>query len=73
MALALSILILHGLGDVPAPVFIGKLADTVSPKSTMLITLTWLGWAVVLWGVAWLISLYNRRREVAAERAAIYE
>jgi len=70
MAVALSILILHSVGDVPAPVAIGALADKMSPHLTLVLTLTWLGWAILLWGLGWLYSVVVSRREAAAMRRA---
>jgi hypothetical protein len=65
MAIALSIMILHGMGDVPAPVAIGALADKLTPHLTLVYTMTWLGWAIALWGVAFLMAKFRARREVA--------
>lgn len=66
MAIALSIMILHGAGDVPSPVAIGALADALTPHLTLVLTLSWLSWAIVLWGVAYLITSYRARREKAS-------
>lgn len=56
MGLALSIIILHGFGDVPSPIIIGYLADTTTPKDTLVYTLSWLSWSILLWGAAFLFS-----------------
>lgn len=70
MAIALSIMILHGAGDVPAPVAIGALADKVSPHMTLVLTMTWLGWAILLWGVAFILTKVRARQEERTARHA---
>lgn len=56
MGLALSIIMLHGLGDVPSPIIIGHLADTTNPGYTLRLTLSWLAVAVFFWLAGYVFS-----------------
>lgn len=63
MAVALSILTIHALGDVPSPIVIGYMADHMKPtenfsgaQRALAITLGWLAWACLFWGVCWLLA-----------------
>ena len=56
MAVALSIMCIHALGDVPSPVVIGAIADHAAPSQTLLVTMLWIGWAVVFWGGCWILA-----------------
>ena len=68
MAVALSIIVLHGLGDVPSPLVIGVIADkTQSPPLTLLVTAMYLVVAVLCWSVAWCIA----GRNAALERSGV--
>ena len=84
-AIGLGTLLVHALGDVPAPPLIGGLADRLSPVScapaggschrsayglqvTLVATLCWLAWPVMLWAAAWRMAA--RRSTVARKRRA---
>ena len=67
MAMALSVIIIHLLGDVPSPVVIGAIDRGHQPKTTFLCTASWLAWAVFCWGAAWLLA----KRRVSNERQSI--
>jgi len=76
MALAMSVLILHAFGDVPSPIAIGALADVVSPRMTMVLTLGWLGWAVLLWAITCVLVLRGAgeaRKILLRESTNVYE
>ena len=94
-ALALATLGAHLFGDVPSPIVLGALEDSLAPKCvpeydddggdgdfaigpecasqrsklrfTWLLCVLWLGWAVLGFGLAWLIVF--RRHRGAAKRA----
>ena len=65
MAMALSVIIIHLLGDVPSPVVIGAIDLKNAPQTTFLVTCSWLGWAVFCWGAAWIMA---KRRVVKEKR-----
>ena len=69
MAVALSILTIHALGDVPSPIIIGYMADHMQPTYTasgaqqysgaqraLAITLGWLAWACLFWALCWVLA-----------------
>merc|ERR1712072_978322 len=75
LAIGLSTIIQHALGDVPAPYIIGLVADQLSPehkaadgsyerpqaglKLTLLLLCLWLIWAILFWLAA---AVFARRR-----------
>lgn len=70
MAMSLSVLIIHMLGDVPSPILIGMLSDSFRSKGrvegahyTMIITLLWLGWAIIFWFISYLLVARQSRVE----------
>lgn len=63
MAVALSILTIHALGDVPSPIIIGYMADHLPPtknysgaQRALALTLGWLVWACLFWGLCWVLA-----------------
>ena len=66
MAMALSVILIHLLGDVPSPVVIGAIDRSNTPRTTFLATASWLVWAVFCWGAAWTVAKIRVRRERAA-------
>jgi MFS family permease len=72
-AIGLGTVITHAFGDVPSPFLIGLISDKLAPdnpgeprsKSGLQLTLflvgLWIGWAVILWSVAWFFARMRRR------------
>ena len=65
MAMALSVIIIHLLGDVPSPVVIGAIDRSHAPQFTFLATSSWLAWAVVCWGLAWFLARRQNNELIA--------
>ena len=58
MALGLSVLFIHALGDVPSPIAIGLIDDVYKkPVLTMSLTTLWLLWALLFWGLAYCYAM----------------
>ena len=55
-AVAVCVVIIHGLGDVPSPIFIGWLSDQLTPRRTLTLVTVWLVVPVLLWCVGCLCS-----------------
>ena len=50
LAMAMSILIMHLLGDLPSPFLMGLVTEWLgSVRFSLLMLLSWLGWTVMLW------------------------
>ena len=64
-AMALSVIIIHLLGDVPSPIVIGEIDRQASPQMTFLLTSSWLFWAIFCWAIACCLA----RRRVIREKA----
>ena len=69
-AMALSVIIIHLIGDVPSPIVIGEIDRTASPQTTFLLTSSWLFWAIFCWGAAWLLARRRVKREKALSSAS---
>lgn len=54
---AVAIFFMHMFGDFPAPFFIGFLFDTFSIYVGVLVLFSWLGFAIIMWGISWNISV----------------
>jgi MFS transporter, Spinster family, sphingosine-1-phosphate transporter len=54
---AVSVFLMHALGDFPSPFIIGALFDTVGMFVGMIFTTGWLIIAVVFWSLAWNIAV----------------
>ena len=58
MALGLSVLFIHALGDVPSPIAIGLIDDVYKkPVFTMSVTTLWLLWALFFWCFAYCYAM----------------
>jgi MFS family permease len=84
-AIGLGTLMLHALGDVPAPPIIGAMADKLSPNicdannnchrdhsglvDTLLATASWLVWPVFFWTLAYILAV---RRQSFRRRTGFY-
>lgn len=64
-AMALSVILIHLLGDVPSPIVIGEIDRQASPQTTFLLTSSWLFWAIFCWALACCLA----RRRVIREKA----
>ncbi|KAJ1471855.1 major facilitator superfamily domain-containing protein [Baffinella frigidus] len=60
ISIALAVVGMHLIGDVPSPIVVGALFETsLSPNIVMVLVMTWIGWAVFFWGLAFCLT---RRR-----------
>lgn len=84
-AMALVTVMIHILGDVPSPILVGLLKDTLAPdcvvgnaatsaacreqapglRVTIVVTVLWLGWTVLFFGLAWRLSVRKSKRTAA--------
>lgn len=61
--MALAVVLMHLLGDVPSPVVVGAMLQNLpDPSLTMSIVTMWLGWCVVFWGAAFYFARKLARR-----------
>ena len=61
-AMALSVIIIHLIGDVPSPIVIGEIDRTSTPKMTFLLTSSWLFWAIFCWCAALVLARLKVKR-----------
>jgi len=60
LSMALAVVGMHLLGDVPSPVVVGAMLESMPDASvTMTIVTVWIGWCIVFWGAAFVLA---RRR-----------
>eukprot|EP00946_MAST-07B_sp_MAST-7B-sp1_P003505 g3505.t1 len=64
-AMALSVIIIHLIGDVPSPIVIGEIDRTSTPKMTFLLTSSWLFWAIFCWCAALVLARLKVKRNKA--------
>lgn len=69
ISIALAVVGMHLIGDVPSPIVVGALFETsLSPNAVMVLVMTWIGWAVLFWGAAFCVA---RRRRFLARQYAV--
>ena len=70
LSMALSVLAMHLLGDVPSPVVVGAMFEAMPdhPSRVMQIVASLMGVAVLFWTLAWLLARRQNARRRAAEQ-----
>lgn len=64
LGMAMSILLMHSLGDLPSPIVVGYVSDQISDvRLTMLVLCGWMSFSVVFWGGA-VILIKQRTRKL---------
>ena len=70
LSMALSVLAMHLLGDVPSPVVVGAMFEAMPshPSRVMQIVASLMGVAVLFWALAWHLARTQNARRRAAEQ-----
>mmetsp|Transcript_4890 Transcript_4890/g.7324 ORF Transcript_4890/g.7324 Transcript_4890/m.7324 type:complete len:133 (-) Transcript_4890:166-564(-) len=66
LSMALSVVGIHLLGDVPSPIVVGAMLEHLpDPRCVLQIVMGWLGWCLVFWAGACYISHRRHRKQQA--------
>lgn len=61
---AMSVFLLHLLGDFPSPYIVGVVSQFVAMRWGFVILMSWLFFGVLAWAYAWVISVNSTQRRV---------
>ena len=59
---AVSVFLMHLLGDFPSPYLIGLVNQFIGMKWGIVILVSWLYVGAIAWGLAWMIAVRDRQK-----------